>query len=66
MAIALITGASRGIGQATALLRQEVAAQVDRVNGVRPGFIYSGMLASGQPEEVAQAIAWLLSDKAFM
>ena len=54
-----------------------------RVNGVRPGFIYTEMHASGgepgrvdrvkaglpmqrggQPEEVAQAIAWLLSDKA--
>jgi NAD(P)-dependent dehydrogenase (short-subunit alcohol dehydrogenase family) len=53
------------------------------VNGVRPGFIYTEMHASGgepgrvdrvssaipmqrggQPEEVAQAIAWLLSDKA--
>ncbi|PQV77635.1 SDR family oxidoreductase, partial [Cronobacter sakazakii] len=54
-----------------------------RVNGVRPGLIYTDIHASGgepgrvdrvksalpmqrggQPEEVAEAIAWLLSDKA--
>ena len=54
-----------------------------RVNGVRPGFIYTDMHADGgepgrvdrvksavpmqrggQPEEVAAAILWLLSDAA--
>ncbi len=53
------------------------------MNAVRPGFIYTGIHASGrdpgrvdrlkeaipmkrggQPEEVAQAILWLLSDEA--
>jgi NAD(P)-dependent dehydrogenase (short-subunit alcohol dehydrogenase family) len=64
-------------------LSVEVAAQGIRVNGVRPGCIYTDMHADGgeagrvdrvkellpmkrggQPEEVAQAIVWLLSDKA--
>lgn len=64
-------------------LSLEVAAQGIRVNGVRPGIIYTGMHADGgepgrvdrigptlpmqrggQPEEVANAILWLLSDAA--
>lgn len=76
--------ASKGaVDTLTTGLSLEVAAQGIRVNGVRPGFIYTEMHASGgepgrvdrvkaglpmqrggQPEEVAQAIAWLLSDKA--
>jgi NAD(P)-dependent dehydrogenase (short-subunit alcohol dehydrogenase family) len=76
--------ASKGaVDTLTTGLSVEVAAQGIRVNGVRPGFIYTDMHASGgeagrvdrvkdllpmkrggQPEEVAQAIAWLLSDKA--
>lgn len=76
--------ASKGaVDTLTTGLSLEVAAQGIRVNGVRPGLIYTEMHASGgepgrvdrvksmlpmqrggQPEEVAQAIVWLLSDKA--
>lgn len=76
--------ASKGaVDTLTTGLALEVAAQGIRVNGVRPGLIYTEMHVSGgepgrvdrvknslpmqrggQPEEVAQAIAWLLSDKA--
>ena len=76
--------ASKGaVDTLTTGLSLEVAAQGIRVNGVRPGFIYTQMHASGgeagrvdrvkealpmkrggQPEEVAQAIVWLLSSKA--
>ena len=76
--------ASKGaVDTLTTGLAVEVAAQGIRVNGVRPGFIYTEMHASGgeagrvdrvktalpmqrggQPEEVAQAIVWLLSEKA--
>lgn len=76
--------ASKGaVDTLTTGLSLEVAASGIRVNGVRPGFIYTEMHASGgepgrvdrvssaipmqrggQPEEVAQAIVWLLSDKA--
>ena len=76
--------ASKGaVDTLTTGLALEVAADGIRVNGVRPGFIYTEMHASGgepgrvdrvssaipmrrggQPEEVAQGIVWLLSDKA--
>ena len=76
--------ASKGaVDTLTTGLSLEVAAQGIRVNGVRPGLIYTDMHASGgepgrvdrvksmlpmqrggQPEEVAQAIVLLLSDKA--
>ena len=76
--------ASKGaIDTLTKGLSLEVAAQNIRVNGVRPGFIYTEMHADGgepdrvdrlspqiplqrggTPEEVANAIAWLLSDDA--
>jgi NAD(P)-dependent dehydrogenase (short-subunit alcohol dehydrogenase family) len=64
-------------------LSKEVATEEIRVNGVRAGYIYTDLHASGgepnrvdrvkelvpmkrggQPEEVAQAILWLLSDEA--
>ena len=76
--------ASKGaVDTLTTGLSLEVAAQNIRVNGVRPGFIYTEMHADGgepnrvdrvsenipmkrggKPEEVAQAIVWLLSDNA--
>lgn len=76
--------ASKGaLDTLTVGLAREVAAEGIRVNGVRPGFIYTGMHADGgepgrvdrvksavpmqrggQPEEVAAAILWLLSDAA--
>lgn len=76
--------ASKGaVDSLTTGLALEVAAYGIRVNGVRPGLIYTDIHASGgepgrvdrvksalpmqrggQPEEVAQAIVWLLSEKA--
>jgi NAD(P)-dependent dehydrogenase (short-subunit alcohol dehydrogenase family) len=76
--------ASKGaIDTLTIGLAREVADEGIRVNGVRPGFIYTDIHASGgdphrvdhikhslpmqrggQPEEVANAILWLLSDEA--
>ena len=76
--------ASKGaIDTLTKGLSIEVASKGIRVNGVRPGFIYTDMHSDGgepdrverlspqiplkrggTPEEVANAIVWLLSDEA--
>ncbi|GAA6152483.1 glucose 1-dehydrogenase [Pseudoteredinibacter isoporae] len=76
--------ASKGaLDTMTVGLAKELAAKNIRVNGVRPGLIYTQMHADGgepdrvdrlanqiplqrggQPEEVAHAIAWLLSEEA--
>lgn len=76
--------ASKGaLDTLTVGLAKEVAAEGIRVNGVRPGFIYTEMHTAGgepgrvdrvknavplqrggQPQEVAAAILWLLSDDA--
>lgn len=76
--------ASKGaIDTLTVGLAKEVAGEGIRVNGVRPGVIYTDIHASGgepnrvervkdavpmkrggDPEEVANAILWLLSDEA--
>jgi NAD(P)-dependent dehydrogenase (short-subunit alcohol dehydrogenase family) len=76
--------ASKGaVDSLTRGLAVEVAGEEIRVNGVRPGFINTGMHASGgdpgrvarlqhtlpmkrggQPEEVAEAVLWLLSPEA--
>ena len=76
--------ASKGaVDTLTIGLALEVAAEGIRVNAVRPGFIHTGIHATGgdpnrverlqgnlpmrrggRPEEVAEAIVWLLSDQA--
>lgn len=76
--------ASKGaVDSLTRGLAVEVAGEEIRVNGVRPGFINTGIHASGgdpdrvarmqhtlpmrrggQPEEVAEAVLWLLSPEA--
>ena len=104
--VALVTGASSGIGRAIALVLARERAKVVlcdihheageavaaleygkqgiRVNAVGPGFIHTPMISQfeedpamsatiaaahalgrlGQPEEVAELVAWLASDRA--
>jgi NAD(P)-dependent dehydrogenase (short-subunit alcohol dehydrogenase family) len=57
--VALITGASSGIGAATALLAAERGYDVAfRVSPLVP------MKRAGEPEEIAKTILWLASEDA--
>ncbi len=56
--VLIVTGASRGIGAATARL----AAQ--RGYAVCVNYRHNRDAARGEPEEIARAILWLLSDEA--
>ena len=76
----ILYGASKGaVNTLTAGLSQEVAGEGIRVNTVSPGLTAPGMPPpekvdllgpklpmgrAGRPEEIAEAIYWLLTDKA--